>query len=96
MSIIKPRHAMAVALCGVALFAVGCSGYMKMNPPPDTDKVSLAGNNSCYLATAANMLAGAGYGDGASVQARATDIYGDLTGHFGIANGGWTDTALTW
>jgi len=70
--------------------------YMKMNPPPDTDKVGLVGNNSCYLATAANMLAGAGYGNGASVQDRAEDIYFDLTGHFGIANSGWTDTALSW
>ena len=69
---------------------------MKMDPPPDTDKASLAGNNSCYLATAANMLAGAGYGDGTTVQDRAEDIYGDLTGQFGTANGGWTDAALTW
>lgn len=74
-------------------FLTSCT-YMKMNPPPDTDKVGV--NNSCYLATAANMLAGAGYGNGASVQDRAEDIYSDLTAHFGVANGGWTDTALSW
>ena len=70
--------------------------YMKMDPPPDVDKAFSAGNNSCWLATAANMLAGAGYGSGKTVQERADDIYADLTAHYGTANGGWTDTALTW
>jgi len=69
---------------------------MKMNPPADADKAFLAGNNSCYLATAANMLAGAGYGNGATLQARTDDIYGDLTANFGTANGGWADTAISW
>ncbi len=79
----------------LALVSTSCT-YMKMNPPADADKAFLAGNNSCYLATAANMLAGAGYGTGTTVQDRADDIYGDLTTQFGTANGGWTDTALTW
>ena len=70
-----------------AALGSGCV-YMKMNPPPDADKAFQTGNNSCYLATAANMLAGAGYGDGTTVQARADDIYGDLTGQFGTANTG--------
>lgn len=70
--------------------------YMKMDPPADADKAFLAGNNSCYLATAANMLAGAGYGNGAALQARADDIYGNLTANFGTANSGWADTALSW
>src|SRR5687767_7785530 len=77
------------------LLATSCT-YMKMNPAPDADKPSLSGDNSCYLATAANMLAGAGYGNGTTVQARANDIYGELTTNFGIANTGWVDTALTW
>lgn len=79
----------------VMIFLSSCT-YMKMNPPPDADKAFLAGNNSCFQATAANMLAGAGYGDGATVQARADDIYAELIGHYGTALGGWTDTALTW
>ncbi len=79
----------------IALSFTSCT-YMKMNPPPDTDKAFFNHNNSCYLATAANMLAGAGYGDGTTVQQRAEDIYGDLTAHFGTANSGWTDTALSW
>lgn len=88
-------HTRVLGLMAVALLTSSCA-YMKMDPPPDVDKANLAGNNSCYLATASNMLAGAGYGDGNSVQARADDIYGDLTGQFGIANSGWTDTALSW
>lgn len=68
-----------------------------MNPQADVDKAGGIGtDNSCYLATAANMLAGAGYGDGNTLQARADDIYGDLTAQFGIANTGWTDVALSW
>ncbi|MFO7614048.1 MAG: hypothetical protein R6W71_05345 [Bacteroidales bacterium] len=71
--------------------------YMKMNPPPDADKAAGGGtNNSCWLATASNMLAGAGYGDGTTVQQRADDIYADMTGNYGIAPSGWTDVALSW
>ena len=70
---------------------------MKMNPPPDADKAAGGGtNNSCWLATASNMLAGAGYGDGTTVQQRADDIYADMTGNYGIAPSGWTDVALSW
>jgi hypothetical protein len=88
----------------ISLILMTSCTYMKMNPPPDADKpcandTSVACDDSCYLATAANMLAGAGYGDGTTVQARAEDIYNDLIIQFnpkpkGI--GGWTDTALTW
>lgn len=88
-----------LVLAIAALFAVSCAAtpYMKMNPPPDADKTSTSGtNNSCWLATASNMLAGVGYGSGTNVQDRADDIYGDMVTHYTIANGGWTDTALTW
>jgi len=77
------------------VFTTSCA-YMKMNPPPDADKTFLANNNSCYLATASNMLAGAGYGTGNTVQDRADDVYGDMINQFGTLNGGWTDAALTW
>jgi hypothetical protein len=68
--------------------------YMKMDPPPDVDKTS--SNNSCWLATAANMLAGAGYGDGANVQDRADDIYAELVAHYTTGPGGSPATALDW
>ncbi|MEN8226315.1 MAG: hypothetical protein ABFS05_13245, partial [Bacteroidota bacterium] len=71
--------------------------YMKMDPPPDVDKAGGGGtDNSCWMATASNMLAGAGYGNGTTVQDRADDIYADMVANYGIANGGWTDAALSW
>ena len=79
----------------VILAGSSCT-YMKMTSPADADKTFTANNNSCYLATASNMLAGAGYGNGASVQARADSIYNQMIGNFGTANGGWADTALSW
>jgi len=84
------------------LVAALCCGpvmgdYLKMNPPPDADKPgNIVPDNTCWLATGSNMLAGAGYGTGATVQARADNIYGQMVAHYGRANGGWPDTALTW
>jgi hypothetical protein len=97
----KSMRKIIFSVCATALCLSVCAGsaaaaYMKMDPPPDADKAFLAGNNSCWLATAANMLAGAGYGVGATVQARANNINANLTAHYGTANGGWADTALTW
>jgi hypothetical protein len=87
----------ALAAAGAVL--CGCSParpYMKMNPPADVDKAFSANNGSCWMATASNMLAGAGYGDGATVQERADDIYGDMIAHYGTGLSGWIDTALDW
>jgi len=82
--------------------------YMKMNPPADVDKDGVANppivnDLSCWMATAANMLAAAGYGIGGSLEVRAEDIYGDLvtwqtsaSNPTGVADGGWADTALSW
>ncbi len=85
-------------LIACALTTVEAQNYLKMDPPPDADKPFPvpAGDNSCWMATAANMLAGAGYGNGATVQARTDDIYADLIAQYGVANGGWADTAITW
>ena len=78
-------------------FLIPSPPYMKMNPPPDVDKAAHghAGTDTCWQATAANMLAGAGYGNGNTVQARADDIYTQMVNHFGTGSG-WTDTALSW
>ncbi len=85
-------------------------------PASDVDKEFISGNpglangvpgtdNSCWLATASNLLAGAGYGNGATIQERAEDIYLDfLTWRLsldpadthGTLDGGWIDTAVTW
>lgn len=93
------RSALLVAL--LAVLASGCvAPFMKMNPPADSDKPLPvpAGDNSCWLHNAANMLAGAGYGTGTTVQARAVDIFADLSAQFGAngGNGGWPDAAMLW
>ncbi len=82
--------------CAAILITCASCIWMKMDPAPDADKVSLTNNNSCYLATASNMLAGAGYGTGNTVQARADEIYGEMITEFTIVPGGWTDAALDW
>lgn len=71
--------------------------YIKMSPPPDADKPTPipSTDGSCYMATASNMLAGAGYGDGTTVQARSEDIYGDMKASLSMG-GGWTDAAISW
>jgi hypothetical protein len=76
--------------------------YMKMDPAPDSDKTLPVphGDNSCWIHTASNMLAGAGYGNGSTVQDRATDIWNDMDPHYrlpnGNFNGGWPNTAIYW
>ncbi|MHC4395405.1 MAG: hypothetical protein ACYS1A_07080 [Planctomycetota bacterium] len=73
--------------------------WQKLNPPPDVDKFEhhgYASTNTCYLAVAANMLAGLSYGDGNDVQERADEIYDELVDHYGIQNAGWADTAMNW
>ena len=97
-------------LLSIILFVSFCTSciYMKMNPASDVDKRPPAPpppdvDNTCWMATAANMLAGAGYGDGTTLQDRAEDIYNELitwqtdaTNPTGKAEGGWTDAALSW
>ena len=80
---------------------VGCTPaipYMAMNPPPDSDKPLPvpSGDNSCWMHTAANVLAGAGYGNGTTVQDRADDIFADMDAQYGVASGGWADSAIQW
>jgi hypothetical protein len=73
--------------------------FIQVNPPPDADKPGLptpADNDlRCWAATAANLLSAAGYGAGATMQARSNGIFADLTAQFGMG-GGWIDTGLTW
>jgi len=63
---------------------VGLAEWVK-DPPgrplPDVEKEGY--DLTCWLATAANMLAAAGYGEGADCQERAEDIYdNDLVPYF--------------
>ena len=96
----KKRTKLFLLICCSSLIFLAhkCPPYQKMKPPPDVDKpVPIADNdNSCWMATAANMLAGAGYGNGATVQQRAADVFADMAAEFGISDRGWPDTALQW
>jgi len=89
-------------ICAVLIFvAVSCRPYQKMNPAADVDKgppVPAPPNvdNSCWMATAANMLACVGYGNGNTVQQRADDIYADMVANYGKTNTGWPEAALEW
>ena len=100
----KKPWALSALILLCAVLATSCIPpyYMKMNPPADSDKPLPvpAGDNSCWLHTAANMLAGAGYGNGNTLQDRADDIWNDMDAHYRLANGdfdgGWIDSALQW
>jgi len=71
--------------------------WLKIDPPPDVDKYDYDhDSNGCWIACAANMLAGAGYGDGSDPNERAHDIYKELCIHFDPNETGWADTALDW
>ncbi len=69
-------------LCSIRVFGI----HKKINPPPDVDKIAHHGSNSpntYWLATAANMPAGAEYETGSTVQARVCNIYTQLVNHYG-------------
>ncbi len=67
-------------------------------PIPDVNKSSGNPNDaSCWLASASNLLAAAGYGTSGTVaQQRAQGIYNQLTTDYGILNGGAPDQAMSY
>ena len=85
------------ALLSVVAQRASAAPYLKIPDPPDVDKPDRdgdgswpdAGDNSCWLASAANILSAAGYGG-------ANSIYGTLVGNFGYAQGGFQGTAINW
>jgi hypothetical protein len=90
--------AILVSGCNGTPTASPVTGYLIMNPPPDSDKPLPvpAGDKSCWMHSAANLLAVAGYGNGTTVQARADDIFADMNAQYGTANPGWPSAALQW
>jgi hypothetical protein len=52
----------------------------------DKNPLSGAGDNTCWVATASNMLAGAGYGKGNTIQNRAQNIYDTIVGNYLLGN----------
>ncbi len=93
-----------LVLVGLFIFQprLSLADWQKMDTVPDVDKSAHdhEDEDSCWMASAANMLAAAGYGDGSTVQARADDIYKEMTDHciflYGVIIGGWTDEAIEW
>ncbi len=96
------------ALCVVVLLASTAWGqvplqYTKVSqdgtPIPDVDKSPfppMPGDNSCWLASASNILAAAGYGGLGPAQHRGQYIYQQLTAAYGIASGGAPDQAISY
>jgi len=68
-------------------------------PIPDVNKSPfppLPTDGSCWLASAANILAAAGYGSGGAAQQRAQNIYTQLTTAYGTTSGGAPDQAISY
>ena len=89
----------SVILILIIISVSGCTRFLKMNPAADVDKNPFPPLNtdmSCWMATASNMLAGCGYGNGTTVLLRADDIYADMVANYTVLNRGWPQTALQW
>lgn len=96
-----PNMNRAMFVLPLVMWGVFCAdvdaNYMKIDNPPDVDKLDRNGDgiwpddgdNSCWLASAANILGAAGYGNSIA-------IYSELIGNFGIGSGGLAGTALNW
>lgn len=98
MKSVNTRTIVLLTLICMVSLSSSCP-YQKMKPAPDVDKgppTPAGGDNSCWMATASNMLAGAGYGSGNTVQQRADDIYADMVANYTKVNRGWPDAALQW
>jgi hypothetical protein len=92
---------LVVIRTSLILFNLG--PYMKCDPPADVEKAEgiKAEEKACWLATAANMLAAAGYGDltgfneqGTEIQYRADQIYKDMLCLYDGGQSGWAETAI--
>jgi len=98
----RPAFLVVALVCLAVFLLIGAScPYQKMKPTPDVDKGPPAPpppaiDNSCWMATASSILAGAGYGNGVNVQQRADNIYADMVANYGKTNRGWPDAALQW
>jgi len=83
MRIVRLFASPTIAVALLSLPMLGQNGYLKHDPPPDANKPWFAYDDTCWLATAANVLAGAGYGTGSTEQERAEEIYDELKAEFG-------------
>ncbi len=66
---------------------------------PDRNKDGVwpdANDNSCWIATASNLLAAAGYGQGATAQQRGDYVYSKIVGDLGFLNAGRAEWAINY
>ncbi len=89
-----------VGLLCLVFSGVGFAYDVYVGGIPDVDKQPLppnAGDQSCWQAAAANLLAAGGWGlPGNTAQQNADLIYGHMTNHFGKANQGDVELAIGW
>lgn len=83
-----PLHCQYLLINTLFFTAPASAQYLKIDPPPDSNKREPAADISCWLHTAANMLAGADYGTGTTVQDRADEIFGELNSSAYLASHG--------
>ena len=92
----------AVALVvAVAASPVLAQPAQVIKPVPDVDKPGVPGgvpptDLSCWMAAASNLLGGAGYGTGATAQARADNIYQTLVSDLGNTKAGQVGRAVNY
>jgi hypothetical protein len=81
----RPGFVIILAIVFLSFPVWSPAQYIKDPPPPDVNKADhgAVATPTCWLATAANMLAHAGYGDAGSVQDNADQIYMQLVAEFG-------------
>lgn len=89
---------LTLALCLLLAVTVGpAMAWWKLPNPPDQDKAGVPpgppnpNDRTCWLATASNMMAGAGYNGG-----NPAGIYATLCNNFGMNVAGQIDVALNW
>lgn len=97
----KACISLVAVFCCLLVSSSAMADWMQMDPPADVDKKAHGHSGTpskptCWLAAASNMLARAGYGPGTTVQARADNIYNQMTAHYGVSSPGWTDVAISW
>lgn len=95
------RHTLLSAgLCLVLLVQVAAAQTQVYKPVPDVDKPGVPNDYTCWLACAANLLGGAGWGNLGDPQANADQIYNtlvqDICNNNGVSFAGYLEHATNY
>jgi len=93
------KLAILACMVGVLALAMPAGAYdvYKAGVPDVNKDANIVPNESCWQATAANMLGAAGWGlSTQTAQQNADAIYGQLTAHFGLQWPGYEERAINW